>query len=117
VKPVDIYMMVLFQLLLLLILRLLIPDIFIFIYFLLLCWVGVYYGMYKSSYNISNVLYFNSLPWPFSFIPFPHSQFLERFQQVSFFHLQTCVHSICTICTLPHPLSTSSKPSRQNNFK
>jgi hypothetical protein len=31
------------------------------------------------------------------------SPFLEEFQQVSFFHLHTCVHSICTIFTILHP--------------
>jgi hypothetical protein len=37
-----------------------------------LCWVGVYCGIYKSSYNIS---YLNSPPLPFFFIfsPSPHS--------------------------------------------
>jgi hypothetical protein len=30
--------------------------------FLLLCWVGVHCGIYKSSYNVSNISYLNSLP-------------------------------------------------------
>jgi hypothetical protein len=34
--------------------------------------------------------------------------FLEQFPEVSFFHLHTCVHSICTIFTLLHPIPTSS---------
>jgi hypothetical protein len=33
---------------------------------------------------------------------------LEQFQQVSFFHLHTWVHSTCTIFTLLHPFPTSS---------
>jgi hypothetical protein len=46
---------------------------------------------------------------------------LEYFQQVSFFHLHTCIHSICTIFTLPHPFPTSSsshcyQPPRQDRF-
>jgi hypothetical protein len=32
--------------------------------------------------------------------------FLEDFQQVSFFHLHTCVPSICTIFTLLHCFPT-----------
>jgi hypothetical protein len=67
---------------------------------------GVHCGSYKSFYNISNISYLNSRPPPFSFIPLP--PFLEEFQQVSFFHLHTCMHSICTIFTLLHPFPTSS---------
>jgi hypothetical protein len=37
--------------------------------FLLLCLVGVHCGIYKSSYNLSNISYLNSLPPPLSFIP------------------------------------------------
>jgi hypothetical protein len=36
--------------------------------------------------------------------------FLEQFQQVSFFHLHTCVHSICTIFTLPRPTQDPPPP-------
>jgi hypothetical protein len=45
---------------------------FFFFSFLLLYWVGTQCGIYKSSYNISNVSYLNSpTPW-FSFIsPLP----------------------------------------------
>jgi hypothetical protein len=39
-----------------------------FIYFLLLCWVGLHCRIYKSSYNISNISCLNSPPPPFSFI-------------------------------------------------
>jgi hypothetical protein len=39
---------------------------------------------------------------------FPLTPFLEQFQQVSFFHLHTCVHNICIIFTLLHPFPTSS---------
>jgi hypothetical protein len=41
---------------------------------------------------------------------------LEQFQQVSFFHVHTCVHSICTVFTLPcsphppHPTGTNHSP-------
>jgi hypothetical protein len=51
--------------------------------FLLLCWVGVHCGIYKSSYNISNISYLNSPSPPFSFIS-PLPPFLKWFQQVSF---------------------------------
>jgi hypothetical protein len=37
--------------------------------FLLLCWVGVHYGIHKSSYNITNISYLNSFSPSFSFIP------------------------------------------------
>jgi hypothetical protein len=37
--------------------------------FLLLCWVGIHCGIYKSSYNVSNILYLNSPLPPLSFIP------------------------------------------------
>jgi hypothetical protein len=47
--------------------------------------------------------------------PSPFPPFLERFQQVSFFHFHTCVHKICIILTrpchfshiLPHPPGTN----------
>jgi hypothetical protein len=38
----------------------------------------------------------------------PLTLFLEYFQQVSLFHLHTCVHSIRTIFTLLYPFPTSS---------
>jgi hypothetical protein len=42
-----------------------------FLYFLLLCWVGVHCGIYKSSYNISNISHLNSPPPLFFFISSP----------------------------------------------
>jgi hypothetical protein len=43
-----------------------------FLFFLLLlCWVEIHCGIYKSSYNISNISFLNSPPPPFSFIS-PH---------------------------------------------
>jgi hypothetical protein len=69
-------------------------------FFLLLCWGEVHYGIYRSYYNISNILYLNSPPPPFFFTPLP--PFMEQFQQIPFFHLHTYVHSICTIFTLLH---------------
>jgi hypothetical protein len=36
-------------------------------FFLLLCWVGVHCGIYKSSYNVSNILY------TLLYFPSPHS--------------------------------------------
>jgi hypothetical protein len=59
---------------------------FLFTYsLLLLCWMGVHCGTYKSSYDISNISYLNSPPPSLSFIS-PSSS-----QCVSFFHLCTCV--------------------------
>jgi hypothetical protein len=48
----------------------------------------------------------NSPPPPFSFIL--SSPFVEQFQQISFFHLYACVHSIFIIFTFPYPFLTSS---------
>jgi hypothetical protein len=45
-------------------------------YFLLLYWMGIHCGIYKISYNISNISYFSSPPPPFSFFS-SHPLFLE----------------------------------------
>jgi hypothetical protein len=75
----------------------------LFIYFFLLCWMGVHCGIYRSSY-LYDIKY--------TIFEFTPSTILTpipvRFQQVSFFQLHTYVHSICTICTLPSPFPTSS---------
>jgi hypothetical protein len=66
---------------------------------------GVHCGIYKSSYNVSNISYLNSSPQPLSFIVPPW--LMEQFQQVSFFHLHTCLYIIWTLFTLlslPSPL-------------
>jgi hypothetical protein len=62
----------------------------------LLCWVWVHCNIYKGSCSLSNISYLNS---PFSLPHAPH-WFLEQFEQVSFLHLHTCVHSVCIIFTL-----------------
>jgi hypothetical protein len=59
----------------------------------------VHWDNYKSSYDISNKSHLNSPSSPLSFIS-SSSPFLEQFQQVSFFHLHACVHSVCTIFAL-----------------
>jgi hypothetical protein len=83
--------------------------------------VGVHCGIYKNSYNVSNISYLNSLSLPFSFIsshPIPGT-----FSTGTIFHLHTCLHSICTIFTLPSPFphlppltGTNLHPPRQNLF-
>jgi hypothetical protein len=70
--------------------------------------LGVYYGICKSSYNISNVSYLNSLL---------HNSLLyllPPFQPVLFFHLLARVHNICIVLPstpfphfLPPPLGTN----------
>jgi hypothetical protein len=59
---------------------------------------GVHCGIYKSSYNVSNISYLNSSPQPLSFIVPPW--LMEQFQQVSFFHLHTCLYITWTLFTL-----------------
>jgi hypothetical protein len=81
---------------------------FFFFLFLLLCWMGVHCGIYKSAYNMLNISYLNTRPPSFSFITLP--PFLDWFQQKSFFYLHTCVQSICTIFTLLYHFPTSSPP-------
>jgi uncharacterized membrane protein len=51
---------------------------FFFFFLLLLCWVGVHCGIYKSSYNISNVSHLNS-PLPLSFILLPRTSSLWKY--------------------------------------
>jgi hypothetical protein len=79
--------------------------------FLLLCWVGVHCGIYKGSYNVSNISYSPSSPL---------SRFLEQFQQVSFLYLLTSVHIMCTIFILlplsPPPLPPTSAPHPDQNL-
>jgi hypothetical protein len=62
-----------------------------FSYFL--CWERVHCGIYKNSYNISNVSYLNSLCLPFSFMP--------PFPEVStgIIFAFTCMYT-CTLFTL-----------------
>jgi hypothetical protein len=68
-----------------------------------LSWVGVHYGICRGSYNTS---YLNS--------PLHHSPLClpfhlrNSFNRYIFFHLYSCVQSICTIFTLLHPFLTSS---------
>jgi hypothetical protein len=71
-----------------------------------MCWMREHCGIYKSSYNISNIKYLNSPPPSLFFItPFPHS--CNSFNRSHFFHLHTCVHNIWTIFTLPYSFLTS----------
>jgi hypothetical protein len=42
-----------------------------FLFFLIFIVLGVHCGVYKSSYNMSNISYWNSPPPSFSFIPLP----------------------------------------------
>jgi hypothetical protein len=62
-------------------------------------------GIYKCSYNVLSVTYLNSPSPSFFYSPSHHS-----WNNFSGYHfsIYTCVHSICTIFTLPCPFSTSS---------
>jgi hypothetical protein len=55
---------------------------------------------------------------PFTILLYhPIPPFLEQFQQVSFFHLYTCIHSICIIFMhLPPSPPTGTNPSWQGLF-
>jgi hypothetical protein len=71
--------------------------------FLLLCSEGVHYGIYKSSYNISNTFH------PIHLFPlFPHPCSWNSFNRYYFSIYVMCAHSICTVFTLPHPFPISS---------
>jgi hypothetical protein len=67
---------------------------------LLLCWVGVHCGIYKSYYNVSNL---NWHPVPFSFISFsPHS-----WNSFNRYHFSICIHvyTIFPLYSSSHTLS------------
>jgi hypothetical protein len=73
--------------------------------FLLLCWVEVHYGIYKSSYNITNISYFNSPPPPFSFIcPCSHS-----WNSFNWSHFSIYIN-VYTVFAPYSPLHTLSPP-------
>jgi hypothetical protein len=76
---------------------------FIYFYFFIFCCTrGTLWHLQKFLEYI--IVEFT--PPSFSFIsPTP---FLEWFQQISLFHLHTCIHNICTIFTLLHPFFISS---------
>jgi hypothetical protein len=77
--------------------------------FLLLCWVGVHCGIYKSSYNIPNTSYVNLPPPSFSFIlPSPHS-----WNSFNSYHLSiyTHVYTVFALYSSSHTLSPPSPPS------
>jgi hypothetical protein len=68
-------------------------------------WGKVHCDIYKSSCNVSNIPYLNSLPPPFSFIPI---LFLEWFQQVSFLPWSIHVHIFHSVFTLLSPFPATS---------
>jgi hypothetical protein len=72
-------------------------------FFLLLCWVGIHCGIYKSSYNISNLSYLNSPCPPFSFISLsPHSW--KSFNR-SYFSIYIHVYTVCALYSFFYILS------------
>jgi hypothetical protein len=56
-------------------------------FFLLLCWVGIHSGIYKNSYNVSNIWYLDSPPPLLTLIP-PHSW--NRFNRCHFVFAYIC---------------------------
>jgi hypothetical protein len=92
-------------------------------FLLLLCWVGVLCGIYKSSYNISNMSYLNS---PLHCSPsLPHSwNSFNRYHQITFTCL--CTHFLHWIHPptpfphhFPHPTrlrGTNPPPIQEDMF-
>jgi hypothetical protein len=68
--------------------------------YFLLCWVGVHCGIYKSSYNVSNISYLNWLAPPFSFIPpWPYSW--NRYHFYIYIHVYTFWTIFIVLCHFP----------------
>jgi hypothetical protein len=84
-------------------------SLYIYFSFLLLFWVRVNCGIYKCSYNISNISCLNSLPPPFSFIAScPHSW--NSFNR-SHFSIYIHMYTEFVLYSPSHTLFTSSPPS------
>jgi hypothetical protein len=87
---------------------------------LLLCWVGVHCGIYKDSYNISNISHLNSPSPPFSFISPPPSQ--EIVSKDIFFSIYIHVYTVFAPNSPSQPFPyrrpphTGINPPRQDLF-
>jgi hypothetical protein len=57
-------------------------------FFLLLCWVGVHCGIYKSPCDTSNISYLNSLPCTIAL--YPHSS--HSWNSLSSYHFPISIH-------------------------
>jgi hypothetical protein len=93
---------------------------FSFLFFLLLCWVGVHCGIYKSSYSISNISYLNSSPPSFSFIPYLIiSRSFKGYHFSIYIHVYTLFAPYSPSTPFPHLLSpptSTNPPTRQDLF-
>jgi hypothetical protein len=72
--------------------------------------VEVNWGIYKSSYHVSNTLYLNSRPPPFSFTPHPLPHSWDSFNRYHFsiyIHVYTVFASYSLSHTLSSPLPSS----------
>jgi hypothetical protein len=70
-----------------------------------MCWMSVHCGIYKSSYYISNIIYLNSPPPPFSFILLsPHS-----WNSFNRYHFSIYIH-VYTVFAVYSPSFTISPP-------
>jgi hypothetical protein len=72
------------------------------VFFPLLCWVSVHCGIYKGSYNVSNISHLNSNPVPHSFIP-PCSDSWKSFNRLHIF----CIYIHVYILFAPYSSSWS----------
>jgi hypothetical protein len=79
------------------------------IFHLLLCWVGLHCGIYKSSYDVSNISHLNSPPPLLPFIPTSPDSW-NRYNRCIIIAFTLCVHLFCTIFT-SYPLSPPPHPS------
>jgi hypothetical protein len=89
--------------------------------FLLLCWVGVHCGIYKRSYNISNISYLNTPPPHINLLYAPSPNSWNSFNRSHFPFSHMCtqyLHHSHPTTPFPHllPLPLVPIPPKQDLF-